>query len=658
MKHYLPLLTIVLFICSIPGKAQLKLPAFGDVSAAELQMKECDFEQDAPAMFLINEERAEITFNESTGYSKIIYDRRVRLKIFKQSGFAYASISIPYSAKNKISKITEIDAYWYELDANNNVVKHHIDKKDILQDKAEGKNGMNALRFTFPGLKTGAVIEYAYTKIRKYASTPEPWLFQDLIPTRLSVCTVVAPLSTKINTHFVVNSAVEEDTITSKSVAKEMVLKRYYLHNLPSFKMEPLMSSIKDNLQRVEFAVNFRRGFFSSMVSDPKIAWNMYNMGLLYSANFGGQFTTNIKGTEKALDSIKKMPATTAKINAVFELVKKQVKWDKEQTLFAEDINESWASKSGNSAEINITLINLLKKVNVPCYPLLISTRENGKIDMNFPSLGQFNGVDVLVLDSTENYVLDATQEYINYTIPPMNIINRSCYIIDNTENRFVTIADIRPLISTTVNIEGTIDSTGVLHALAALSYKDYAKAERMEEEKEIDDKKKQEREKDFISLELADIIIDSTQKKNADNPAEPFLHQLYFHSALTNTGDLFFINPFTFSMFHKNPFTDSTRNSDIDFGSNQHFSNYLHFSMPDNFVLDELPRNKILRMADSSIVFTREIFKGNNELVVRNNFDLNNAIFAKEDYMAIKDFFEKIYSLFNEPLVLRKKVE
>ncbi|MEP7320220.1 MAG: DUF3857 domain-containing protein, partial [Panacibacter sp.] len=612
-------------------------------------------ESDAEAMVLINESTAGITVDNYNGEVKIEYKYRVRVKIFNENGYKHASIVIPYYANKRLTRITDIDAVMYQLDEAGKVVTKSMDKDEFFKDKAEGRKGLNSIRFTFPGLKPGAVIEYRYTKTRKNSSYLEPWFFQGQIPVQTSVCTVIGPAGIKVNTHFVTAQQVIEDSAAKKQQAPKRELSRYTMYDIPSFRVEPLMSSIKDNLQRFEFSVAPGRSFFGLLSGDAESRWNFYNMALIIAPSFGGQFATVIPGTENQVDSIKKLQANADKINAVYERVKQQVKWDKEQTFYPDDIKEAWKNKSGNSAEINMIILNLLRKTGVDCFPLLISTRQNGKADATFPNMAQFNGVDVLVADSTEYYILDGAQQYQNFKAPPFNILNRSGYVVDREQNRWVTIEDSRPLMSSSITVSGKIDSTGILNAEAEMVFKDFAKAERIKDDEDDDDEEK-EQEKDFLSEDQADLKIDTLIKENTDNVNEPLVHHLKFHYALNNTENIYFLNPFLFSMFRKNPFTDSTRYSDIDFGCNQYYSTNMHIMIPENFTVEEVPASKTIRMSDSSIIFKRAIFSTSDAVVIRNTFELNYYMFEKEGYPALKEFFKKIYALINEQIVLKRK--
>jgi hypothetical protein len=108
--------------------------------------------------------------------------------------------------------------------------------------------------------------------------------------------------------------------------------------------------------------------------------------------------------------------------------------------------------------------------------------------------------------------------------------------------------------------------------------------------------------------------------------------------------------------MFRKNPFTTSERHSDIDFGCLQHFLTYIIIDIPDNFSVEEIPKNVLLRTSDTSMSFRKDVSFENNQVGIRYNFELNNPLFTKDNYPGVKAFFDKIYGIIGEQILLKKK--
>jgi len=301
---------------------------------------------------------------------------------------------------------------------------------------------------------------------------------------------------------------------------------------------------------------------------------------------------------------------------------------------------------------MNILLLNLLRKAGITCYPLLVSTRENGKPEMSFPSLGQFDGVDILTFDEKNNmYLLDCTQSKLSYKTAPFNILNRMAFLVDLVEGKWIDVSIDKPLFTTSVNVNALIDSTGNVNGNAYMELTNIAKVQELE----TDTKNK-------VSLLASsgdnDIKVDSTVKLHDKDDNDTLIKKVQFHYALSNAGNLYFINPFLFTMFTKNPFKDTARFYDIDFGCGQVYTTSVHVLVPPGFTIDEVPKPGLIRMPDSSIMFKKEYFYNQNSILVRTSFTISRPEFEKEEYTAVHNFFDKVYSLINEQIILKKNDE
>jgi len=636
----------LLFLIFRASFCQENLTAFGKADLNELRMKECAFEKDAGAMKLLDYQETELTF---TGYDlKISIDRRVRIKIFNKSGFDAANIIIPYIRRSRKSKITDISAYIYTLDTAGNIVTQKLEKNQIFREKSD--DGISKVAFAFPNVSAGCVIEYRYTHNEKNSLHLEPWFLQDEIPTTVSTCRFIYPDEMKFDFRVI-----SPDSIAQNHQLRRGVMMRSFHHtNIPSFRPEPLMSSVKDNLQRIEFAFIPRVGFFDFIINEQD-RWKFYNLSLLMSPFFGRHFRAPISRTEAILDSVKKISTAAEKVHFIFQQVKDSLKWDETHSFYADNLEEVWLNKSANSAEINLSVLNLLRKAGINAYPILVSTRNNGRTDPDFITLGQFNSVDVLVADSAGFYVLDGTQKYISYKTPPYNILNRDVFLVDTAKSKWVTITDNRSLMRTSITIKAELGTSGELKGDAYISYYDYSKAIKLEEQNEKE-KEKEEEDKEFIEKESAEIVIDSLVQENAEDELQPLVHKFGFSYKLSNTDDYYFLDPFFLSNFRRNPFNDTLRRTDIDLGSNQSYSLFLHLTIPDDYSIDELPQSLLIRANDSSMLFKRQIIRQDNELVFRHSFDIQRSVFDKEEYPGIREFFRKIYAVVSDQIVLKKK--
>ncbi len=630
-------------VCTV--YAQDKLPGFGKADIKELMLQEYAEDRSATAIKLLDYRESE--FFIDLDFIKLTTERRVRIKILKKEGYKYATVSLPYTRHNR-AKIGDITAYIYYLNEKGEAVTEKLDSDEIYRNQS--KEGLRKVAFTFPNVKPGCVIEYKYTKKEKSTLHLDPWFFQDEIPTLLSVCKIISPSKIEIEKRLITSRQVNEKTSSQKHLYSTDNITTLEMKNIAAFKMEPLMSSFRDNIQRAEFTIVRRYGIYPLLFMGNK-KWQTYT-GWLYAAPFFGKhFTAEIIGTKSLLDSAALLKTTQQKINFIYTEVKKKIKWDDHQTFYAGDIDECWQTGFGNSAEMNLTLFNLLKKSGVDCFPILISTRQNGKTDEHFPSLSQFNGVDVLVSDSSDIFILDATQKFLSYKVPPQNVMNRSAFLVDSAAGGWINIADERLLQKSRVFINAILKNDFQIRGSATIEFYDHARSQQLLEEKENKEKMRDKP----LKTENETITIDSVVQENETEDLKPYKKRFTFDYEMSQTGDFYFLNPFVLSSFSENPFRDSVRNSSIEFGSNQQFDLFFSLSLPDNAFIEELPTNQRVIMADSSLSFTVLYQKSEGLLMCRSNFLMHRSIYEKEEYDPLKKIFEKMYAIINQRVILKK---
>ncbi len=90
MKHAaITLFSLLTFIIS---NSQDKLPSFGKVDKADLELKDCSFDPGAEAMVLFDVGELEIRYLGSAGWQTETF-YRVRVKVLKSSGVDRAQVA-------------------------------------------------------------------------------------------------------------------------------------------------------------------------------------------------------------------------------------------------------------------------------------------------------------------------------------------------------------------------------------------------------------------------------------------------------------------------------------------------------------------------------------------------------------------------------------
>lgn len=635
--------TLAILSCAFASIAQKTVPDFGKITEEDLRLSSCPFEPDAAAMKLFDIEETEFDFS---GYdSKLKTERRTRLKIFNEKGYKYASIKIPYFSKRGVSKIKDLKGVVYNLDASGKIVTQKLEKKDFFKSKSE--NNVAEIDFTFPNLKPGSVIEFTYTSIQRNILQIDPWTLQDEIPTVYSAISITIPEDSRIKEKIYGEDTVQQIT---RKIEHGKTEKIYFKENIRSFQYEPFMSSYKDNLMRVVFILIPRTDAFIDALTSPETMWKFAGSRLLNARYFGGQIDKIIPGTESLIDSSKKIASIPERIKFIYDSVKKRVPDKIEQTLEVDDLIEAWNNKDGTSSEINLILLNLLKKANVPSCAMLVSTRTHGKINTNFPSTAQFNGVDILAVDSNNVYTLDASLKWQSFKNPPFNVLNRSGYLLIKDNMKWVTIEDSRPLVKQEILVSGVLKESGDIDGRITAKYFDYAKT------MVLDSTDEEENKDQFVRNKMGDLKILSKKQLVPENDTVPLQEDIEFDFAPQQTDKFYFINPDFFTSDGKNPFLSNTRNTDIDFGCNQKLTLTLLLQVPSSFAVESAPKNLTVRAPDSSFFFQRFTSINNSSIFMSQTFEIKRSIFGKEEYAYVQEFFKRVYAMKAEEIILKRK--
>lgn len=644
-----PLILSTLLLCPVFAAAQKEIPDFGEVSRNELLLTDCPFEPGASAMKIFDITETELYFFSFESRQKT--ERRVRIKIFNNNGFEHGSVKIPYLNKKGMAKIKDLKAIIYNIDKDGKIQTQELERKDFLKEKAIEYIGL--VNFTFPNLTPGSVIEYKYTTVENNIVYFQPWDIQDEIPVLYTSKTVIIPEETAL-----IERVLGTDTISKtedyyrKGKYRKIIYQR---ENVPAFKSEPFMTSIKDNLIRLTF-IFFRFGaqYYIANKSHPEKIWNTIGTQFIDNPFFRNHVLKPIPGPDKIVDSAKKIEVPEERIKFVFKEVQKRFIGKPDQTISIDSIAHAWQKQDATTAEINLFLLNCLHLSGISCLPILISTKENGKVNTGFPSLGQFNGVDVLAFDSLKVYVLDASNKFQSYRNPPFNILNRETLAVTEDTAQWITITDDRPLVKQITYISGEMDKEGKIAGFCTVQSFDFAKSFKIDTTSNFF-QKKNEAHLDKMANNIK--ILSVTHQKREENDDEPYLETIDFDYEPQNTGDFYFINPQILNEQSKNVFSATKRETDIDLGCNQlhNLGMEIKFS-PALFEVEHLPKNITLRAPDSSFFYKISYSVNKESILVTQQFEVKRAMYYKEEYPGLREFFSKMYGLMSEEIILKRK--
>jgi hypothetical protein len=153
---------------------------------------------------------------------------------------------------------------------------------------------------------------------------------------------------------------VHQPYAVNKSDKNDAVVKA--LANVPSIPLEPYMTTLQDNCQRLLFQLTSINppGQKSIRLSQ---SWPKVGEDMAQQTQLSDQLGIKIAGESLLIAKAKTLKTNDQKIAFLFIEVKNAMKWSDRYRAFSttDGIAKAWDKKAGNSAEINLILCRLLK---------------------------------------------------------------------------------------------------------------------------------------------------------------------------------------------------------------------------------------------------------------------------------------------------------
>lgn len=616
-------------------------PEYGSFSNYERTLRRCEFDTDAVAIVLMDE--AVSNYDDE---NQLITDRHVRIKILKEKGFSAANITIPYYSNNGFEFISGLEGMVFNNGESGEGFKSKLGTGSVYT--VELTKRVSALKFTFPDIRIGSIIDYKYRSTMKSYGGLDDWNFQQEYP----VVTSRYMLNILPNTEFsyLVNKNADLDIIIKPEQGAGRVY--FEMNNIPGLNDEPYMDARRDYLQKVTFQLSSYRTIFSGRRSYMN-NWQEVNLELLGTTEFGSQIDKNISKAQDVVKAARLLEVPEKIMCSIHDYVRHNFNWNGIYSKYAmEGVKKVWDLRNGTSGEINLMLVNLLRDAGLDAYPLLVSERFNGKVSPEFPFVDQFNSVFAAVVINGKYYYLDGTDKFTPAQLVPFDILNTNALLVKRKGGGIIQIKNEELKFSEQVNSYINVDENGKASGNVVVKSADYARVKKMEA---ISSDRTAFKNKYFSGEGLSGVELKLT---NEENDSLELIQECNFNMDLRGTGGYRYIPLDLFSGFAGNPFISNTRFSNVNFGYRRNINLHCEIKLPSAFSVDEVPKDIILKTPEGDVVFKRIINVNKEDRYIVSNIevDFKKSLYSTDEYPVLKAFYKKMFDLFKEPLLLKTK--
>lgn len=653
----------MLIICLLAyfGSAFAQKNPIGELTNEELTMKAYTGDTSAHAVVLKELGNAYFKIQQD---SRIILEYTVRIKIFDNKGFDEGNVIIPiYKGDNlKYESVTNISGTTTYIDVNGKTVKASLDTKSVIK---ENKNSnWDLVKFTLPDLHEGCVIEYSYKLSSPFIFNFRSWEFQSDIPKIESKYVTTIPQVYHYNISYkgpyeLIADLPElmKDCFTGggSDLKTDCWKNTYVLDSVPAFVEEAYMTARSNFLSTINFELSEYTDYMGIKHGVTK-EWKNIDEELMTSDVFGKQLQKkDVFATEiKAL--LGNQTDELLKAKTIFKHIQKWFKWDGSTGIYPDGLRKAYEKRSGNIADINLSLVSAMTSAGLFCEPVLLSTRNNGTINKLYPVVSDFNYVIARVQIGEKSYLLDASDSFLPFGLLPIHCINDQGRVMSFTRPSFWIDLKATHKSVDSYSLVLALDETGKIKGKLtnfSIGYEAHNKRKTIKKfnsvEEYIEDLDERYPKMKILKSEISNLdSLESTLSESYDIEIDAYdnLNQ-----------EKFLYNPFLMVKLTENPFKLAERLYAVDWGIPSETRLMLSLAFPDKFRVVSSPATARLGLPLDGGLFitTQEISENVIQLSQRTLF--NKSIYTPEEYPYLKELFNKIVDTHKTDFVFEKKL-
>ncbi len=646
------------------GKPDIQEFEFKDVTKEELEQKYHPRDSSASAAILY--EKGKVEFVYQRGWK---YEREVtrRIKIYTKDGYDQANISIPYLYPDETGSredINKIKARTYNL-KEGKVEDERVRNRDIIDE--EKTENVKVVKFTFPKVEPGSVLEYTYTLSSPLINNLREWRFQHSIPTDQSVYKMSIPepfgYSERNNGYHQVHKEKDQHRQFMKTGSTAGNVKllfndfNYYAVNIPKMKNEPFVNNQSNYLTSIKHELSLYKNLSTGHVKSLTLSWKDIIKGFYESEYIGGQLESKDYFKEDVDNILDKYTKDGSKVYALFNLVRSRVIWNENSSMYcSETLDEVYEEGKGNSADINIMLISMLRYAGFNANPILVSTIDHG-VPNTYPSRSNYNyliaGVE---LGDGKVLKLDATSRFTKPDQLPYRCLNWNGRLIRrNGTHKKIFLNPYKPSkmnynLNLEITDEGLLKGNVRKQFTEQFAYLYRSALNNIDEEEYI---KEMENEQD--------IEVTNYDKKNLDSLNDPVLESFSFlkENGFDKINDKIYISPLTFLATDENPFKQGRdeRKFPINFTHPRSKKIMINFNIPEGFKVEYIPEKAAFVLPKRSGSFKYHIQPSPNgdKIQIFVQQVIKKPIFQPSFYPILKQFYDKIVQQETDKIVLTR---
>ncbi|MDZ7682375.1 MAG: DUF3857 domain-containing protein [Fodinibius sp.] len=458
---------LVLLVALAPGVFAQSVPdaRFGVIPDSLYQMDRPAGNPDAP--YVITNKELDVSFKQANNNIIAVLEHHVRMKVFEDTVREASIVAIPYYYDDSMEQISDIRAYTHLPSGR----RRSIVQSDIRTINVNSR--YNVKEFVMPAVRVGAILEYSYVIERRYIEELPDFFLSHRVPTLTARMTITYPKYLRYESYTedfdgsVQNDFVYEDTSSVPKIftipqPPPVVTERWMARDIAPVEQESYISTLDDHRAKLKFLLSE----FGIPRQQLENSWQVVVARIREKTNPWLVIKNNTLAKAKGDSIAQSMTGAPRQAvqDSIFRYLNERMNFsDATSPRSTQSDRQVLAGDPSDQAAINQTLVAMLRGADIEASPVLISTRESGQVNMDFPSFYQFNGQVVQSHIGDRRYLMDASFGHSQPGLIPVDANNGHGLVLGADSYEWLDLNPQKSNFDIDVDIDAQLQSDGTL---------------------------------------------------------------------------------------------------------------------------------------------------------------------------------------------------
>lgn len=294
----------------------------------------------------------------------------------------------------------------------------------------------------------------------------------------------------------------------------------------------------------------------------------------------------------------------------------------------------------------------MLRQLKLDAHPVVLSTRDNGVVSPQAPSVRKLNHTIVYVKSGGQALLIDATEKNAPAGLLPQKCLNFWGWIIGPNLYEEVSLVSKVKHKKTFLSSITIPDNLSSVDYQLDISYDGYAA---LDKRNTLADISYDEQKHKSSFEEVNGLIIKDYQTFDREILNKPLKEHMVLQKQAERSAGLVFISPIVGQQFLKNPFNLEKRLNPVDFIYPISETYITTITIPPGYEVESIPQSTAHMLPRQGGRLLYQITRMENTLQLKYIFEINERLYLTTEYKELQDLFNLYVGKTKEQIVLKK---